>query len=258
MKQYQVLVKKEWKQFFKEWKVIWLPMVFILLGIMQPIAVYYLPFLMDLVGEEEGVTIDLSAMEQTSSEIFAGTLSSQFDQLGLIVIAVSIMGMIQIDKKDGMLDIILTKPVGVKNYVLSKYTSYWLLVLFSIAIGYLTSYGYTVFLFESIPIQNVLLGFVYYALWIAFIVAFVLLMSSIVKQTALLAIGSIGILFILRAMNGWNDLIDLILPSSLSYEAINQMITGQSSEILIHIVVIILWSILLLYLSVQKLRIRNA
>ncbi|MEI3599995.1 MULTISPECIES: ABC transporter permease [unclassified Oceanobacillus] len=257
MKQYKVLLKKEWKQFLMEWKIIWFPIVFILLGLMQPVVTYYMPLLLETFGGSEGITIDPLVMKQTSGEVLASTIGSQFDQLGVMVIVISIMGMIQMDRKDGMLDIILTKPVSLISYVLSKYSSHLLLVLFSISVGYLISYGYTVFLFDPIPIQNVLLGFAYYSFWIAFIVALVLLMSAVFKQTAILAISSIGILFMIHMMKGWNRILDLLLPSTISAEAMNQIITGQGSEIFIHIVVTVLWSIILIYLTVQKLSIRK-
>ncbi|MDV2687122.1 hypothetical protein RYX56_22500, partial [Alkalihalophilus lindianensis] len=85
----------------------------------------------------------------------------------------------------------------------------------------------------------------------------VLLMSAVFKQTAILAISSIGILFMIHMMKGWNRILDLLLPSTISAEAMNQIITGQGSEIFIHIVVTVLWSIILIYLTVQKLSIRK-
>ena len=38
-----VLMKKEYVQMLRDFKVIWLPIVFIFLGATQPIVTYYLP-----------------------------------------------------------------------------------------------------------------------------------------------------------------------------------------------------------------------
>ena len=94
----------------------------------------------------EGITIDPSMTAQKGGEVLASTLGSQFDQLGLMILAISIMGIIQTDKENGMLAFILTRPVSVTSYIGGKIISNFSIVAFSVAIGYFTSYVYVNYL----------------------------------------------------------------------------------------------------------------
>lgn len=67
----------------------------------------------------------------------ASTLGSQFDQLGIILIAFSVMGIVQTDKAYGMLAFIMTRPVSPISYISGKISSNYLFLACSIAIGYL-------------------------------------------------------------------------------------------------------------------------
>lgn len=93
---------------------------FILLGMTQPIVTHYLPSILGTLGSGKGITIDPIMAAQKGGEVLAGTLGSQFDQLGLIILAVSMMGMIQSEKANGMLAFILTRPVTVRTYLAGK------------------------------------------------------------------------------------------------------------------------------------------
>ena len=93
-----------------------------------------------------GITIDPSMATQNGGEVLASTLGSQFDQLGLMILVISMMGTIQTDKANGMLAFILTRPVTITSYVGGKIVSNYVMVACSVTIGYVTSYLYVNFL----------------------------------------------------------------------------------------------------------------
>jgi ABC-2 type transport system permease protein len=64
MNNFIVLIKKEFVQMVREYKVIWLPIVFIFLGLTQPIVTYYLPSILEALGGGQGITIDPSMTAQ--------------------------------------------------------------------------------------------------------------------------------------------------------------------------------------------------
>jgi ABC-2 type transport system permease protein len=76
-----VLTKKEFVQMIREFKVVWLPIVFVLLGLTQPVVTYYLPSILKALGGSQGITIDPSLTPQTGGEILASTLGSQLINL---------------------------------------------------------------------------------------------------------------------------------------------------------------------------------
>jgi len=69
------LSKKEVTQMTKEFKIVWLPIVFILLGLTQPIMMYYMPVILQSMGGVEGIMIDPTLAKPEGSEVLATTLS---------------------------------------------------------------------------------------------------------------------------------------------------------------------------------------
>lgn len=89
----------------RDFKIIWLPIVFILLGLTQPIMMYYLPLILTTLGGVDGITIDPAMTKLDGREVLASTLNSQFDQLGIIILVVAVMGVIQAEKASGIFGI---------------------------------------------------------------------------------------------------------------------------------------------------------
>lgn len=120
MTPFSILTKKEYVQMFRDFKVIWLPLAFMFLGATQPVVTYYLPSILASLGGNQGITIDPLMIQQDGAQVMAATLGSQFDQLGIMIVVISMMGIIQSDKANGMLDFILTRPVKVGSYIGGK------------------------------------------------------------------------------------------------------------------------------------------
>ncbi len=209
----------------REFKVIWLPLVFILLGITQPVVSYYLPSILEALGGGQGITIDPSMAAQKGGEVLASTLGSQFDQLGVMIIIVSMMGVVQSDKANGMLAFILTRPVTVGSYISGKIISNYLFVACSVALGYLVSYLYVVFLFTSVDFADLILALLFYLLWILFIVSFTTMISTIFNSQGIIALISIVFLLGCRII-GLSPVIDNVNPASMSKYAMEVLILG--------------------------------
>ncbi|ASS94071.1 ABC transporter permease [Peribacillus simplex] len=225
MNNFSVLAKKEFIQMVREFKVIWLPLVFILLGITQPVVSYYLPSILEALGGGQGITIDPSMAAQKGGEVLASTLGSQFDQLGVMIIIVSMMGVVQSDKANGMLAFILTRPVTVGSYISGKIISNYLFVACSVALGYLVSYLYVVFLFTSVDFADLILALLFYLLWILFIVSFTTMISTIFNSQGIIALISIVFLLGCRII-GLSPVIDNVNPASMSKYAMEVLILG--------------------------------
>lgn len=63
-----VLIKKECVQMLRDFKIIWLPIVFIFLGATQPIVTHYLPSILEALGGGQGITIDSSMATQKGAK----------------------------------------------------------------------------------------------------------------------------------------------------------------------------------------------
>ncbi|MFJ7680313.1 ABC transporter permease subunit [Peribacillus sp. NPDC097198] len=251
MNNFLVLVKKEFVQMIREYKVVWLPIVFIFLGATQPVLTYYLPSILEEIGGGQGITIDPNLANQKGGEVLASTVGSQFDQLGLMVLVISMMGIIQSDKENGMLSFILTRPVSVISYITGKLASYYLIAAFSVAIGYLTSFLYVNFLFTDVPFSQMISGLLFYLVWILFIVAFTTMISTIFSSQGIIALISIVVLIGYRLIVGLSPLIDQFNPASMSIHAMETLIVESvNSNVLGNLLVTLLWIFLILFVMI--------
>lgn len=226
MSPFVVFVKKEMTQMVREWKMVWLPLVFIFLGITQPVVTYYLPAILKAFGGSEGIMIDPNMVAQQGDEVLASTLGAQFDQLGVIILVVSMMGIIQSEKANGMLAFILTRPVSVGSYIGGKLVSNYLFAAFSVTLGYVASYLYVHFLFTAIPFSKLLLALLFYLLWVLFIISFTMMISTIFYSQGVVALISIVCLMGLRVIVGLSPVIDHMNPASMSGYAMDILIAG--------------------------------
>ncbi|MGW9124032.1 ABC transporter permease [Paenibacillus chitinolyticus] len=250
MNTFYVLVKKEGVQMSRELKVIWLPVVFILLGMTQPIVTYYLPSILGALGSGKGITIDPVLAAQKGGEVLAGTLGSQFDQLGLIILAVSMMGIIQTEKANGMLAFILTRPVTVRTYLAGKIISNYLLAASGVAMGYFASYLYVDFLFTKVPISQVMISLLLYLVWIFFVTSFITMLSTLFKSQSMIAVIAIVLLIGFRIMVGISPVVDFINPASMSKLAMELLIAGSiPSRAMEHSIVTLVWTMLILFVT---------
>ncbi|MFF5398692.1 ABC transporter permease [Peribacillus butanolivorans] len=226
MNNFTVLAKKEFVQMVREFKVIWLPLVFIFLGLTQPVVSYYLPSILKALGGGQGITIDPSMAAQKGGEVLASTLGSQFDQLGVMIIIVSMMGVVQSDKANGMLAFILTRPVTVGSYISGKVISNYLFVACSVVLGYLVSYLYVILLFTRVDFVDLLVALLFYLMWILFIVSFTTMISTIFNSQGIIALISIVFLLGCRIVVGLSPVIDNVNPASMSKHAMEVLILG--------------------------------
>jgi len=250
MNQFTVLAKKELVQMIREMKVIWLPLVFIFLGVTQPLMNYYLPEILEMLGGGQGITIDPSLTIESGSEVLASTLGSQYDQLGIMIIVISIMGIIQSDKASGMLAFILTRPVKEGAYIGGKIFSNYLFVAFSITVGYIISYIYTYFLFTEVPFTHVIIALLYYLIWALFIVSFTTMISTIFNSQGVIALISIVFILGCRVIVGLNPVLDNINPASMSNYAMELLVLGTlNTSVIWSVFITLILSTLAFYIS---------
>lgn len=245
-----VLTQKEFVQMVRDFKIIWLPITFILLGVTQPVVTYFLPSILESLGGGQGIMIDPNMSPQKGGEILAGTIGSQFDQLGLMIIVISMMGIVQADKANGMLSFILTRPVSIISYVSGKIVSNYLMIAFSVALGYFASYLYVNYLFTSVPFSHMMIGLLFYLIWVLFIASFTTMISTIFHSQGIIALISIVFLLVSRMIVGLNPILDPINPASMSHYAMEVLITGSVyTNMLSNLLFTMIWIVLTIIIT---------
>jgi ABC-2 type transport system permease protein len=194
------LVQKEWLELLRSFKLIWVPLVFALLGIMQPLSSYYMPVILEKAGNmPEGTVIEIPL--PSGAEVMAQTLS-QFGVLGLLILALAFMGAVSGDRNSGAASLVLVKPVSFSSYILSKWLGMMILSWGALLVGYAASWYYTWLLIEAVDLMPFLLSYVLFGLWFTFILSATLLFSTLLRSAAGAAFSALGLAMLLSLLSG--------------------------------------------------------
>ncbi|MEK5040249.1 ABC transporter permease [Sporosarcina sp. FSL K6-3457] len=171
-----VLLQKEWREHTRNFKVLWIPLVFIILGVLEPITNHFLPEIMKSVGNmPEGM--DFLWPEFQGSDIFISLLG-QYQFIGILIIVLACMGTISSERKNGTATLLYVRPMSFRAYFLSKWLVVNALVLGSACLGFMAAWYYIEILFNSVDV-GLLFGFIAtYSLWLIFVVTVVLALSA--------------------------------------------------------------------------------
>ncbi|MDR4890185.1 ABC transporter permease subunit [Fredinandcohnia sp. QZ13] len=257
MRQWMVLFKKEWIEMTRNFKILWIPLVFILLGIMQPVTSYYLPEIIKAAGElPEGAVFEMPI--PSPQEVIVQTFG-QYTQIGILVLVLAFMGIVAAEKNSGVSDIILVKPVSFANYITAKWVSIVFMTVGSFLLGILASWYYTGVLIGDIGFGELIKGSLVYGTWLVFLVTVTLLLSSLFKSnlivafvSLLVAIGLSAITSLLSKWMTWS-------PARLSTHASKLLLTGSPDKhfalsLTISILLIVILLIGSIYLFAKKER----
>ncbi|MFE6074135.1 ABC transporter permease [Paenibacillus sp. NPDC057886] len=223
---WSVLWRKEWLEARRSYKLLWFPVVFILMGMLQPLSTYYLPQILQMAGGlPDGSHITLP--EYTGAEVMASTLANQFDQLGVIIMVIGMMGVIVSDKHNGMLAFVLTRNTTLTEYFLSKWLSQAVLIAVAIGAGFITSLVYTSYLYEGLPLSRMAAGFGIYFVWCLFVVTLTLMLCSILNRSSGVAVVAIFALLFLKGITAFKTEYQILNPAYMSQHAVNMITTGE-------------------------------
>ncbi len=180
MKQWLTLLQKELLEMWRNFKWIWVPITFILLGVQRPITTYYLPQIIESFGDlPKGAVIKLPT--PSPPEVLMQGLA-EYTTLGVLIIVLTTMGIIAAERKSGVAAMILVKPVSYASYVTAKWFGSFLLLWVSFFSGTLATWYYTGILFEWVPAKDFLIAFSLYGLWFSVILTITLFSSASLKS----------------------------------------------------------------------------
>jgi len=118
MSQWFTLLQKELLEMTRNFKWIWVPISFILIGVMDPLSTYYLPQILNTIGDlPEGAVIDIPT--PPAPEVLMMSLAN-YNLLGILIIILTTMGLISGERKSGVAGMILVKPVSYFSFVTAK------------------------------------------------------------------------------------------------------------------------------------------
>lgn len=236
MRQFSVLFRKEWTESIRDFKWIWLPIVFAILGVMEPLTLYYTPQLIEQFGGlPEGTVIEIPL--PTAEQAIVST-AGQLNMFGILVVILAFMGTLAGERKSGTAAMVLVKPVSYSSFVVAKWVHGLLLVFVSFLLGIGLSWYYTYQLFGAVDVADFLSGMFTYALWLMFIFTMTLLFSSFSSKPGAAAFGTLSVTIVFSFLAS-------LLPEKLKWSPFalstfaNEYWLGQSPENIIYLAIIV-------------------
>lgn len=247
--QWTTLYKKEMLENWRNFKWIWFPLIMIVLAILDPISTYYLPLIIESVGGlPDGATIDIPT--PLPREVIMMSLG-QLSSLGVLIIVLLSMGTIAGERKSGVSELILVKPVSYKNYITSKFASLLTLVWFSLIIAMLASWYYVNLLFGEITFISLIQVIFFYGLWLTLVVSLVIFFNTLFKSPGLIAFLTIALIMIMSIITQIFGRFLLWSPNNLSKHIHESLIVNEiTTDLMITSSITVVLIIILLVVSI--------
>lgn len=222
MNQWMILIHKELLEMWRNFKWIWVPITFILLGVQKPLTSYYMEDILDSFGNlPEGAKIVIP--KPSAAEVLVQSLS-EYTSLGILIIVLSTMGIIAAERKSGVAAMILVKPVSYLSFVTAKWMGAIMLVWFSFFMGYLATWYYTGILFDWISFNDFIQSFLLYALWLTVVLTITIFFSALLLTPGIAAFSSLAVVIVF-------SLLSSTLSNRLQWSP--AQLTGYANELLI-------------------------
>lgn len=199
MNSFSILFRKEWRENVRNFKILWIPLVFILFGISEPLTYHYLPQILNAVGNMPS-DMAFQLPEYTPEQIIMSTIG-QYQFIGLLIIAFGFAGIISRERKNGTATMLYVRPISYFGYVFSKVAIMGILIIGSACVGLLANVYYTYILYGAVD-AAAFTGFLgTYSIWLLFAIS-VVICSSAAFSTGLASVISIFILIVVQLVDG--------------------------------------------------------
>ena len=250
MKNYMTFMKKEFFEGTKNYKLLVLAAVFMLLGIMNPLFAKFTPEILAM-AMPEGMPFELPTPTAFDSWLqFFGNMT----QIGMLIIVIVFGGIVSSEISRGTLVNLLTKGLSRTAVIMAKYTYIAVIWTFCTAVSFLLTRAYTAYFFPGEVVPNLFASVLMLWLFGVFLMALVLLASTIARKTSVGLLYTGGVIVVAAILNIFNA----IRPyNPMSLAADNMAIiqgTKEISELYPAVIICILMTMLLVATSVTLFR----
>lgn len=190
------MYRKEMLEMLRSYKLLWIPVVFILLGVMQPLSSYYLPDLLKASGEIPAELLD-SFPIPGPAEVMVKVLS-QYSLIGVLLLVIAGMNTVSGELSGRTAALVLVRPVASIQFIAAKWAGQMSLVIVSFVISYASSWYYTELLLGTVPFAEAMTAGGLYLVWLSFAVSLTLFCSTLLRggAAAVVSLLVLGVLYV--------------------------------------------------------------
>lgn len=195
-----IYYKKEMLEARRNHKLIWVPIVFLLLGIMQPLTTFYLPEILSMSGDLPPEAAALFTTPPPEGVIV--TTLNQFSTIGVLVLVLSAMNTVAGERSTGTFELVLTRSISTFSVITAKWAALMTILILSFGLGLAGSAYYTYQLIGPVEWGALIGGGMLYALWLAWIVTLVLPLGAVLRgpATAFISLGIAAVCALLSSL----------------------------------------------------------
>ncbi|MBA9084781.1 ABC-2 type transport system permease protein [Fontibacillus solani] len=182
MRQAWLMYRKELLGMARSYQLLWIPVVFMLLVVMQPVTSYYMP---DILAASGSVPEELVADFPIPgpAEVMASVLG-QYSTFGVFVLVIAGMKIVSGERYGGTAALVLVRPISSASFILAKWAGQMTLLILSFTISYAAAWYYTVQLLGHVPWREGLAAGGLYMMWLAFAISLTILLSTLLRGIA--------------------------------------------------------------------------
>ncbi|WP_310830241.1 ABC transporter permease [Paenibacillus pedocola] len=222
MRKFWTLYSKEMLESLRSYRLVWIPVVFIILGIMQPLTTYYLPDILKASGDmPPGM---LEGYEMPGAAAVMAQALGQYGTIGMLVLALAAMNSLAGERSSGSAELLMVKPIAPAVIILAKWAAHLTVLFIALGLGAAAAGYYTVQLMGSLSVSDCLAATGLYSLWLLSAVSLTLLFSAFMRgpAAAFLALLSAAVMSLLYSL----------LPSDFDWlpAALPDLSAGQLTE----------------------------
>ncbi|TGA98876.1 ABC transporter permease [Sporolactobacillus shoreae] len=212
MSGFTAFFKKEIVEYLRSYKALILLCVFIIFGMMSPLLAKMMP---DILSHQAINGITLNIPKPTFYDSF-GQFFKNLSQMGMAVLLLIFGGVLSQDLSKGTLIMLLAKGLSRHAVILAKFAAALILWTASYAFAVMIQWGYTLYLFDKLPVPH--LFFSLFCLWLfGIFILTILLMSSTLVGGAysglFLTTAALGALIVCQFIPGTDRFSPLALAS---------------------------------------------
>lgn len=197
--QWMTIFQKEMLHLWRNKQLIWVPLVMMLIAVMDPLTFYFLPEILEISGGlPEGAVFEVPKLGPNDA-IMMGIEALSFT--GTLVIALISMGTIANERKSGVAEIILTKPINPINYITAKWFALFVISLLSVLLALITNWYYTNILFGEISFGTIATTFFFYMFWFMLIVTIAIFFNSFLSKPGIVFALTAIVIFLMSLIN---------------------------------------------------------
>lgn len=184
MQQFNTLLLKEWRESWRSFKFLWIPIVFLLLGVSDPLTNYFMDDILKAVGNmPEGFSMTMPELQ--AADLLKAT-TGQFQFIGLLVLIAAYIGTFSRERQNGTATLLYVRPISFMALFLSKWLVASVVAVISAIAGFAGSMYYTVLLYGTVEWEKFFAMLATYCVWLLFVMAVTVAMSA-AFQTAVAA-----------------------------------------------------------------------